>query len=682
VNKVVAIALVLIMMASAFALVAPVGNKKTQAPESELPATAALVGPTEFEYTISNIGENYKKSIVYADHGRHTGGLGLSAWWGQEEWGTKTRLYRNYYYGDLVVRDKYPFIVGYNPYSDFVSSTSNQLGFTVHSFYRLSETGVNISGLGTGVGKDPGVLPILLPGGLSRDGGNPQMWLYGTYLSYQECQDIKAGTHYANTYYQVPAGVVDVEAGSAYYDGWWWELQGRIQFDRNASHKFLGLSLTASDLRTEFTTNNTGNALGNAWDAEWRAEGSTGGYANIYAAYDYTLDYGPSWLYLSLDPVAGNSNADSISVLMWSGSQGEEALFMRFLDLAGVRHNLMPYYEDYYLNMTLHPEYGDIQERMTTVYHMTAWKDQSIFSPSWMIEGQHADYTADSGIEPIDWVSYFDNYFWYYYDIIPEYKPTRLSYSPGQPTYNARVQYWQTPMDWNLTDGETLRIKLPTSLPGWGILPYVDASDVFNDAKVTQLNSNGVWGEWVLGRGTPDWYYSATYYDSATKTLSFEGPLDMPKVMNPTYDIFETGSPKILIDISRVSHYEMTLPAPPYNPGVPYQLTVRATNFTNQLVANWNGTVLLSVASGSASFGGTPSHTFVPGDAGVWITTVTFSDMLGCVLKATDQVYGLDVWDTKTIPPGDMIPEFPTLLIPVIGAAAIFVVLRRRKTSV
>jgi hypothetical protein len=198
-------------------------------------------------------------------------------------------------------------------------------------------------------------------------------------------------------------------------------------------------------------------------------------------------------------------------------------------------------------------------------------------------------------------------------------------------------------MDWNLTDGETLRIKLPTSMPGWGILPYVDASDVFNDAKVTQLNSNGVWGEWVLGRGTPDWYYSPTYYDSATKTLSFEGPLDMPKVMNPTYDIFETGSPKILIDISRVSQYQLTLqgnPSPIYA-GQEYTLQVTPRNFTG-VQTNCNQTVTLPDVA-DVTYGDSV-HTFLVSESS-WTTTVVFGAAGTYNLQSRDQIYYLDISD-------------------------------------
>ncbi len=678
-SRYVAIALVMIMLVSAFAMIAPKVSKVVTGPADEHPAEVAAAGPAEHDYTISNIGESYMKSTNYADHGRHTGTMGLNLWFlDQFLPPNKLRNYRNFYYGDLPVRNAYPYIIAYGPYSDFLSALTPSL-FSVHSFYRLTIDAKNITGLGTGPNMDPKVLPILGtgPAGLPADGGSLQMWLYLTYLTYQETADITAGTHYANTYYGVPAGAVQWQ-GANYYDGWWIEAQGRWQFSRLAAAKFLGIS--GADLRTSFNTSNVGNALGNAWDANWGVEGSDLGAYNIYAAYDYPLSDGAIDVYLRLDPDWSRSTADSISVLMWSRTWGAEVLFSRYLDVTGVSHNLVPYMEDWYLNGTLNSEYGDVHERMTTVYHMTTWKDSSWFGPSWMIEGQHIDYTADKGPPSPDWVSNFDPYFQYYYDA--GYEPTRMCWIPGQTSYGVRVHYWQTPMVMSLADGESLTIQLPTVRPGWGITPYGDASDILDAAKVTQLNSNGKWGEWVLGKGWPAWYYSTSYYDKWNKTLMFNGPMSFDRNPNPIAgynQINESGSPQILLDISPVSHYEMVLPAPPYQPGIPYQLTVKATNFTNQVFRTWNGTVLLT-AAGSASFGAT-SHTFVPGDTGWWNTTVTFGDMNGVTIYATDQVFGLDVWDTKTIPSGDFIPEFPTLLIPVIGAAAIFVVLRRRKTA-
>jgi hypothetical protein len=78
---------------------------------------------------------------------------------------------------------------------------------------------------------------------------------------------------------------------------------------------------------------------------------------------------------------------------------------------------------------------------------------------------------------------------------------------------------------------------------------------------------------------------------------------------------------------------------------------------------------------------GASSHTFAWNET-IWNTTVVFNSAGTYNLASGDQYFYLDVSNLYTFVVNGVIPEFPTLLIPVIGAAAIFVVLRRRKTAV
>ena len=639
-NKYVAIALVAIMMVSAFAMVSPVGNKKTQAPERELPATAEAVGPPEFEYVISNIGESYAKSTIYADLGRHIS-PGLSAWWGPEG-GT---FYRHDIYGDTVIHNSYPYVVAYNPYSGNLFGEDPKLSFTTHSFYRLSTTAKNLLGLGTGAGKDPNVLP-LRSGDLSADGGNVQMNMYFTYITLQETQHIWDGTHYANTYYGVPDKTLQF-TGADYYDGWWIEGQGKITFDRNAAHKFLGLNAGATDMRTEFNTVNdpagpASNVLGKAWEDEWEADGAVHAKFDIYAAYDYDINSGSVDVYLTLDPT---SSPDVLVVRLWSRSWGAEFLHMRYLDVAGIRHNLGPSPEDWYLNMTLTPEAGNVQERVQADYQMTAWRDMSAFTASWMIEAQHVDYTSYGyTVDPPEWVSQYNPYC-QWFDSDDTYVPVRKSWSPGQPTYGTNVQYWYTPMDWNLVSGEVLKVKLPMTAQGWGVVPYKSTIATLDDAKVTEMNANSVTGEWVLGHGWPSWYYSTTYYDAATKTLTFTGPLTMPLNPNPVYStICESGSPQILLDISKVSKYSLALVGnpSPIIAGTSYNLQVTPLNLAGSQVYS-NQTVELPAIAGVTY--GPSTHKFLVSESS-WTTTVTFASAGTYNLVARDQSFYLDVSDS------------------------------------
>jgi hypothetical protein len=118
--------------------------------------------------------------------------------------------------------------------------------------------------------------------------------------------------------------------------------------------------------------------------------------------------------------------------------------------------------------------------------------------------------------------------------------------------------------------------------------------------------------------------------------------------------------------------------AGPYYTGQAYILRVTPWTMTNTQ-AYCNQTVQLPAVSGVTY--GTSSHTFAWNDTS-WDTTVTFTTPnTDYTLTSRDAYFYLDITDTFTVHVGNAIPEFPTLLIPVIGAVAIFVVFGRRKTK-
>ena len=105
---------------------------------------------------------------------------------------------------------------------------------------------------------------------------------------------------------------------------------------------------------------------------------------------------------------------------------------------------------------------------------------------------------------------------------------------------------------------------------------------------------------------------------------------------------------------------------------------------TTRPLPNWyNGTVTLADTDGGANPAST-SHLWVPGDNSVWSTTITWATAGNQYINATDTWFNLDVTGTSGAVPVSLIPEFSTLLIPIIGAIAIFLVFRtkrRRKTE-
>jgi len=297
-----------------------------------------------------------------------------------------------------------------------------------------------------------------------------------------------------------------------------------------------------------------------------------------------------------------------------------------------------------------------------------------------MLEAQHYDYNDYDGTY---WMSRFTPYSSYDVPGPGAHTPLRTQWEPGTNNFGTDVAFWQTPHVFDLAAGETLSIKLPTGNT-MGYMPYKGTvSDVFpkngggNDAKAVEMNTHQQWGEMVLGPGTfPSSLFSASYYDASSKTLTMVGPTTLARDTSTVGypELNQTGSPKFMFDISPVSTYQMdVVGGMPTGPGV-YTLTVTAKNISGNTVTTWNGTVNLAV-TGPATLGAS-THLFVPGDNGVWQTTLTITGAGTISVTTTDSLFTLDVTDTIVI---TSIPEFPTLLMPVMVAAAMIVVFIRRK---
>jgi hypothetical protein len=671
-KKLLAYTVVVVMIVSAFVMIAPSITKKAASPGDDDSAKSEVNGATRrITYEISRIGTTYLKPTDYTKLGRSDHlTSGINQWY----------IPRNNNYNDTIVHNSWPYVIAYNGYSANLANIGKYkyltAMWTTHMFYQLKVDAENITGLGTGVQKDPLIVPIFHTGADpdADDGGWVNASLYQNYLTDQEYQDIMDGVHYANTFYGVDAATYWSTWHTLASDGWFSEVQGHWDFSRRAAHKFLGLPGTGN-LVTEY------NAVGDAamaanWRTQWIADGDTNCLQDIYTKYDFDLltGNGPVWITVKLDTF--NSTADKIALWFWSQTWGAEYLLMNYLEDVGIEKNLMPSREDWNLNLTLSPTNGDVHERMTTTYHMTAWKDTAAYNnPTWMLEPQHADYTAERLLDQR--MSRFDPYYWTYY--ADTWRPTRLNYAPGQTNYGKRVHYWQTPMDWNLTSDETLIIKLPSATAlGWGIEPYLSSNFSVPGNAALEMQANGQSGEFVLGHGYPGTLYSATYYNAATKTITIPGGSTWAPNPNPGYPtILESGSPLFMLDISQVSHYNLSIvQAAPYYIGTSYTLRVTPWDLNNNPV-RCNQTVELPAVAGVTY--GASSHTFAWGEA-YWETTVSFSlASTTYVLTSRDAYFYLDITDTASFYVDGAIPEFPTLLVPVIGAVAVFVMFGRRK---
>jgi len=679
-KKVLAMAMVAIMVGAAFVMLMPAMNQSATPPVKKEPAyTQAPPGAREVTYSISHMGEAYMKDSSDKDGARGVCNStpGLNTWWEK----------RKAAYSDTIVHNAFPYVIAYqgesgaNGYGGTGKDPVYHLPYGTYSFYRFAFDAKNLSqsNLATGANKDPLFLPIL--GKLSDDGGNVQINWHLTYFTDADVAAMLAGTSYVNSYYGVSPSVFNF-GGLFVNEGWYLEHSGKMVFDRNAAKKFLNLGL-ATDLRTQFLTNNT--ALNLSWGNHYLSDGGPDALYDIKACYDSSINTGPVDqvnYYLKLEPE--NSTQDVLTVRMWGYSWGFEYLLMRYLDVQGLITTFQPSIEEWFFNATIGPNLADIQSRSTAVYHMQTWKDGNAWIPSWLIEPQHADYNDYVG------ASYPDPPYWFsrfaYYSAYSGYVPLRQQWMPGTNAPNnpgTSDAYWATPTAWDLALYEKLTVKL-SDVPFLGYDVYNGTvSDIFpkngggNDLKVAELNTHKVWGELVLGHGYPSELYSTTYYDPLTKTITINGPKVWVQNRNtPDFpDLNLTGTPQLMLDVSKVSQYNLTMLEPgPYTNGLTYHLVVTAKNITGATVTDWTGTVNLAPSAGITL--GATLHKYIVGDSGVWTVTIVFTTAGSKTITSTDSILPLDLVYVLTF--NTLIPEFPSILIPVMMGAAMIVVFIRR----
>jgi len=638
--KFVALTVVAIMVAAGFVVLAPVLNSnryKAQTAPEENQASIAVGGTHYLNTTISNMFESYLK-ITTPTGGFQTGTPGINDWWAA----------RQTYYGEVMVRNQYPYVIGFNPYSAEVPGAGisiPMMRYGLYTFYRTTIDSPSLATIGTGPDTPLGFVPILgTPWTTySAMSGGWVNWSY--YLTYATSADIaaaQAGTGYMNTYYGVTPAQFNFQGANS-NDGWYVDFQGKIDFNRAAAMKFLGLT-GSLDLRSQFIANNTGTNLGKmnaSWSNFWTMDGSNTGHNDTYPAYDYSLDFSPLRMFLSVDP---SSTANKLVLRIYGIVWGVEFLMLRYMDRAGIFSKGMASPEDWYLNGTASPTGTDIKSRMVCVNNMLAWKDTGFYSPAWYLDFMHIDYTPNNpwhvGTDG-KWLSRYDPYM-----ATPSYKPTYMTWSPGTLTYGIGCAYPFPPMNENLLANEKLVIQLPdASRSVAGYMPYRGAGtqDTLSAAKLAELNSHLIWGELGLGSTYPTALRSAMYYDHMTKTLTLNGPMTLARNPNSAFRALNaTGSPSFCFDVMRVSNYAMSIVEPaPYSAGQTYHLQLTAKNVTGATVTDWNGTVALSQEGGVVL--GDQSHTFVPADAGVWTTTIQFSDPSLWRVDATDSWFPLDV---------------------------------------
>ena len=516
-RKFLVLAVVGIMVVTGFAVMGQaVLSKAPDKVAVDQPAPVkALAGSREATYTIDHMFELYLKSSDPADLGRWNGTMGLNTWW----------PYRESLYQEYQARTTFPYVLVYNPYSTKTAPDIDQ-GGSITTWYRLTIDAKKITEIADGPGHDPIFTPVL--GNMNTAGAYMNISWYGTYLETWELDAIRAGTHYANTYYGVPTAVTP--RGTA-DDGYWHELQGKLTFNRAAASKILGLAGTG-DLRTQWAASES--TIEGAWFDNWMLEGGT--TYDTYTAYDYSNDI--RWLELYIDPA---STAEDLIIRFWSVSWGNECLLQRYMEAANVQKYWQGWAADWYLNINAGPGGANSHSGAVVGHHMYATKDMTNNISGWALEASHIDWCGNAQGH----TTYITPYSLYDPD---QTAVTHISSAPLTKYFGQPVSYIVAPLHWNLTAGEKMIVKLPasTSLPGYR--PQSSTSDVLGATKIAEMNGNVSWGEMIGGNGYPSTLKNS--YDKATKTYTLTGPMNFAPNWNTAFPgLLNSGAPMFVMNV-------------------------------------------------------------------------------------------------------------------------------------
>ncbi|MEM2838866.1 MAG: hypothetical protein QXE18_02070 [Thermoplasmata archaeon] len=676
-KKLIALTIVIAMVISAIAMLLPSMLPKEGVPSGDtLPAEAAANnGEPEWTYIVSDMFHmylndyDYNRSggITFDELGRHQSVDGMPWWF----------ILRDPNYGEKIYRYTYPHIFFYNPYSTATTPIEN-VGYAAWAPYRLRVEARNITDCRTNSGDESTNTVIYVPDldatpGV-MNGGWMNLTYYLTYMTTNEMRAARSGTtygvHYARWFFGVPINQVPVASAD---DGYWCQLMLRANYSRQAAMSYLGWD-GVTNVQDWFNTN-LADIEANWFDI-WMAEGSGGGWADIYTAYDYPEDI--RVLKLKLDAI--NSTTDftdgkDLVIYMWSLSWGMDAQIVRYMEKANLLKTIFQnWMEDMYLNISISPSMSNTTLRGTANYHLGLWEDDdpSVWMSGWAIEAQHMDWCGNTATHN----SYPSPYNPYDPDQYPSENRYRLSRIPWTTHFGGYVSYWVAPLEHDMAQWEKIIIQAP-STDVICFYPGKSVSDNLDDVR-TNLMNNQYWGTMVLSKGGN--YPQAVIesaYNPATKTITLVGPIDFP-TQTWSWGGLQFGIPCIMFDVSPVSYYEITNDLSDdnkYTPGVSFNLYVTAKNGTGVTVTSWNGSVDLAAnPSAGVTFGST--HLTFDGSTGVVTTTVTISGSDAVNITATDSWFPAEISGYAIYV---MIPEFSTLIIPVMGAMAIFLVIRAKK---
>jgi hypothetical protein len=392
------------------------------------------------------------------------------------------------------------------------------------------------------------------------------------------------------------------------------------------------------------------------------------------------------------------------------------------------RAPLMNYAEDVFLNASISPRMANSSFRGQIDYSMLGWEDDSttVWAGGWQLPlGAHADYIPNDFAAPqTTYPSPFDKYAMGGGNDIASGDQTKSYMWRGAGSVrfgmNASVCL-VTPQIRNLTAYEAIIVDLNILSSPWlaglktkfgggavAMTPYLATTMTINPGKIAELTGHLYMGTVKLGKANYPGAAILNGYNPVTKILNLSGGttgMAMPHVFNVDYwggntrtpnEIYIRSQPQIQIDVSPVDHYTVTVQPGPYVAGQNYWVKVVGVNATGWVPKEYSG---LLIGNETIRFttnnpgtlwnqgNGSTAKTFTLVNGTVW-NTVRFG-----TAKANTYVNVTGQWFNYTVGGGALtqstigssgllsvlIPEFATVLIPIVGMMAIFFVFRIRK---
>ncbi len=389
-----------------------------------------------------------------------------------EWWNMRAMTYDN----DVPLTDEYPYL-----YRHSLPPAGNSW---IYSSMRLSVDGRNMSEI------NMTERPEFLPMSGNGVGGTAEIDWYLQYLTSEEMERFP-------------------EATAAWNDGWVVSLNGTVSLDEDAALTVIK-DLTAEGFIdfSDWWVSNKSVVKQDFINFFKREAGKE--RLDIYPAYDYYF----TTLYWDIEAEkVGDEIVLHYDLVTW----GMEVLLSMWM-----REAFMPtewYFEDMNFHATIGPERTDIDVDTTVAYAVFAW--ESVYAqgePCWVWHAMMQDCVWAA--PPDHRLSLINKY------IDPDGDGdmvdalTYYNTAPGNSWYGHDMPYHYVPGAWNLTEGETLRLRWPSGDQTFKVHLGAGLIDDYLSPMAMEM-SEPFWSD--AGALSPGTF---TIYN-VTNEMCFSGPIDM-----------------------------------------------------------------------------------------------------------------------------------------------------------